>query len=180
MAEIYVHAETGEEFEIPDGSLVVHNGDLIDTSIGPMRVHAEGVAEGEILYWHNPPETPAGELHPDVVVDYQPRFVRESGERRVLGSVSDEVDRSALGPRNTVSALTYFLARNPDTPHVNRPSITVLRQVQPNVMLDLPHDQTAEAQVEGYLAALIKAGLVEQRDDGSYAVTDAGRVELAN
>lgn len=99
-------------------------------------------------------------------------FPRLSLERRVLGHVTDEVDETEFGPRNTLAALTRALmtdrnTTNPATPEhgrldVERPVVDVAQSV-----LDV-------------LAALQAAGLVSQREDGSYAVTDAGRVELSS
>lgn len=176
MGELYEHPDTGEQVEIPDGADVQHVGDPVPAG------HVGGVgAEGEILHWRMPPHTPAGELHPaqDPQQPYEPRFDRGSGFRRVLMSITDEVDVSALGPRNSIPALAYFLARNPDSPHVNKPSSTLVKLLQ-GAELGLAEDATAEGQVRRYLAALADAGLVAEREDGSYELTDAGRHELRN
>lgn len=105
---------------------------------------------------------PPAELPPVV-------FDRLSVERRVLAFITDGFT-VPLGPRNTLAALTYDLMRDPHTTH----------PPEPNGRLEVD-GRTVEmiAQtVLDHLTALIDAGLVEQRDDGSYAVTDAGRDEL--
>jgi hypothetical protein len=135
--EIYTHPETGEETEIPDGAIIERNED------------------GEIMYWSNPSAIPEGQLHPDHVEDYEPRFDPEGATRRVLGFVTQEEHQGR--PRNTTAILVEDLA---DDPHS-------------------PFEYNEVEAVQKHLDVLEEAGLVEQ-DDGIYAVTDAGRVELAN
>lgn len=98
-------------------------------------------------------------------------FGRLSIERRVLAFITDGYT-VPLGPRNTLAALTYDLMRDPHTTH----------PPEPNGRLEVDGrtvEEVAET-VLGYLTALIDAGLVEQREDGSFEVTDAGRDELSN
>lgn len=99
-------------------------------------------------------------------------FPRLSTERRLLGHITDEVDITAFGPRNTLSALTYALMTDRNTtnppeslPRLNVDGVTVVAVAQ--TVLDM-------------LGALVEAGLVEDRGDGSYAVTGAGADELAH
>jgi hypothetical protein len=110
-----------------------------------------------------PPPAPEGdELDPRQVPGYEPKFPRLSTTRRVLGHVTDEVDQSALGPRNTLTALAYALWRDDNTPEIG--------------------GELSDATVatKEHLDQLVGAGLVEDRGDGSYGVTDAGWVELHN
>lgn len=97
---------------------------------------------------------------------------REGVERRVLGHITDEEDTSALGPRNTLAALTYAIVRDQNTtnPPAGKPR------------LDVDGLSTAEAAqaVLDILELLIGEGLVKQRKDGSYELTDAGHLELAS
>lgn len=96
-------------------------------------------------------------------------FDRLSVERRVLAFITDAFT-VPLGPRNTLAALTYDLMRDPHTTH----------PPEPNGRLEVDGrtvEEIAQTVLE-HLTALIDAGLVELRDDESYAVTDAGRDEL--
>jgi len=96
-------------------------------------------------------------------------FDRLGIERRVLAFITDGFT-VPLGPRNTLAALTYDLMRDPHTTH----------PPEPNGRLEVDGrtvEEIAQTVLE-HLTALIDAGLVEQRDDESYAVTDAGRTEL--
>lgn len=111
---------------------------------------------GEIKFWSNPPATPEGELHPSQVVDYEPKFDPLSVERRVLGHVTDD-DHVGRGPRNTPERLALELQEDPFSRFAGN--------------LD---------QMQGYLQSLESAGLVHKRDDGTYEVTEAGHIELAN
>lgn len=171
----YEHPDTGEKVEIPAGSLIVRVGDEVETMFGPLPVGADG-SDGEVLYWHNPPVTPEGELHPDQDPEYEPLFDRSGARRRLLMHVTDEVDVTAteqnatarlvpieaLGPRNTPEALAYALARDPASPSFQ------------------PRFDEALARVFDLLGDLDAAGLVKRRDDGSYALTGAGWHELRN
>lgn len=102
------------------------------------------------------PEQP--ELHPDHVPGYEPHFDRMGLTRRVLGFVTDE-DHLGLGPRNTHDLIARDMAGD-----VNSPQVT----------------WDDSSRVQPALDKLVEAGLLEQREDGSYAVTEAGRVELRN
>lgn len=97
------------------------------------------------------------EENPDAVEDYEPHFERTGTTRRVLGHITDE-DHVGRGPRNTTARLAQELAEDPYT-----------------AISDGQDDQ-----VQAHLDDLEGAGLVEVRDDGTYEVTEAGRVELAN
>lgn len=107
------------------------------------------------------PETPEGELHPCQVAGYEPHFDRLGVTRRVLGHVTDEVDVDAVGPRNTLEALSYGLATDANTP-LHGTSTEVAPEVQE------------------HLDSLVEAGLLKVRKDGSYEVTAAGLTELRN
>lgn len=100
------------------------------------------------------------------------KFPRLSVERRVLGHITDETDGSPLGARNTLAALTEALMRDPNT---TRPRGGMAEALP----IDRPLEDTA-THILAMLTALTDAGLVEQREDGSYQVTDAGHVELAS
>jgi hypothetical protein len=106
---------------------------------------------GEVTGWSNPSAT----VNPLAVEDYEPQFDRLSVERRVLGHVTD-LDHSGRGPRNTPQRLSQELAEDPNT------------------AFDFGED------VQGYLDDLEAHGLLARREDGSYEVTQAGQVELAN
>jgi len=97
------------------------------------------------------------------------KFPRTSVERRVLGHVTDEVDLTALGPRNTLAALTYALVRDRNTTH----------PAGENAKLDTDGATTAQSAqlVLEHLQRLEDEGLVEE-DAGHYTVTDAGWTEL--
>ena len=89
--------------------------------------------------------------------DFKPVLDRLSTERRVLGHISDE-DHMGRGPRNTAERLALELAEDPHTA--------------------VEFDE--EAVVQGHLDTLVDAGLIELRDDDTYALTEAGFTELAN
>src|SRR5215831_20963755 len=101
---------------------------------------------------------PSGEFsegHDLAVEDYDPNFDRLSTERRVLGFISDE---DHLGrPRNTVEVLAEDMRDDPNSDHAG----------------DVE-------EMQEYLDSLEGVGLVAKRDDETYEVTEAGRVELAN
>lgn len=100
------------------------------------------------------------------------KFDRLSVERRVLGHVTDEVDTTALGPRNTLAALTYALVRDRNTTHAAGGN--------PRFEVDgMSVAESAQAVLD-YLDDLKDAGLLVQRDDGSYEVTEDGLTELRN
>ena len=95
-----------------------------------------------------------------VVEDYEnfePKLDRLGTERRVLGQITDD-DHVGRGPRNTVERLAIELAEDP---------FTAIEFNEADV-------------VQGHLDTLEDAGLIEKRDDGSYGLTEAGFVELAN
>ena len=135
---VYVHPDTGEETEIPEGSVVYRNDD------------------GEITGWSNPPVTPEGELADTQVEDYEPHFERTGPTRRVMGFITDEEHMGR--PRNTLEAIADDLADDPNSP--------------------FGHGQ--DDQVQEHLSELEEAGLVEQREDGTWALTEAGLVEGQN
>jgi hypothetical protein len=137
VADTYTHPDTGETFEIPEGANVTTNDD------------------GEITGWSNPPETPEDELHPDQVEGYEPKFARESMQRRALGHVTDD-DHLGRGPRNNAARLQQELVEDGNSPFDD------------------------DDDVQELLDDLEASGLVTRSDDGIYSVTDAGRVELAN
>lgn len=99
-------------------------------------------------------------------------FDRLSVERRVLGHITEDVDQSWIGPRNTLAALTQALMTDR---HTTSPPPGLPR-------LDVDGVSVAEVAqtVLEHLERLVDAGLVEQHADGSYALTDAGVHELAN
>jgi hypothetical protein len=115
---------------------------------------------GEVIGWSLPPETPEGELHPRQVPGYEPHFDRMGTHRRVLGHITDE-DHVGRGPRNNPERLGLELGEDPFTAIEGDPL-----EVQPVV--------------QKYLDELVVAGLVEPREDGTYVVTEAGQIELAN
>lgn len=93
---------------------------------------------------------------PDVVQEeeeYEPKFDRLSTTRRVLGHISDE-DHVGMGPRNTPKRLAYELAGDPYT------------------------DFSEDDDVQEHLDELEEAGLVQKREDDTYAVTEDGTYEL--
>jgi hypothetical protein len=98
-------------------------------------------------------------------------FDRLSVERRALGHITDEVDVTALGPRNTLAALTYALMTDANTTH---PPAGLPRLDVDGATVE----QVAQAVLD-LLSRLVGAGLASQRPDGSYAVTEAGVAELA-
>jgi len=100
------------------------------------------------------------------------KFDRLSVERRVLGHVTDEVNITALGPRNTLAAITYDLMTDRNTTH---PPST-----HPRLEVDGVSTEEIAAAVLAHLTALQDAGLLEARADGTYAVTEAGHLELAS
>jgi hypothetical protein len=98
-------------------------------------------------------DIPDPALAPDIEEEYEPKFDRLSTTRRVLGHVTDE-DHVGMGPRNTPERLAYELAGDPYT----------------------NFDQGDD--VQEHLDDLEAAGLVQKREDGTYAVTEAGTYEL--
>ena len=88
--------------------------------------------------------------------DFKPVLDRFSVERRVLGHVSDE-DHMGRGPRNTVERLALELSEDPYAKYAGN------------------FDQ-----MQAYLDDIEEAGLIEKRDDDTYALTEAGFTELAN
>jgi hypothetical protein len=135
---VYVHPDTGEEFQIPEGSLVYRN------------------EAGEITSWSNPPQYTGEELAPGQVPGYEPQFDPLGTTRRVLAFVTDE---EHLGrPRNTVAVITEDMASDPFS------------------AVEYDEDDA----VQKHLDQLQEAGLVEQRDDGTWAKTEAGLVEGQN
>jgi ribosomal protein S19E (S16A) len=99
---------------------------------------------------------------PDVTVtapaveEYEPKFDRIGTERRVLGHVTDE-DHVGRGPRNTAERLSRELAEDPYTDY-----------------------HGSFEMMQHYLDVLEGAGLLEKREDGTYAVTESGRYELTH
>jgi hypothetical protein len=99
-------------------------------------------------------------------------FPRLSLARRVLAFVSDEVDETAYGPRNTLTALTRGLSidshtTNPQNPDAERLDVTGSLEDVVRAVYEC-------------LTSLVDAGLLKQAADGSYRVTNAGRMELAS
>lgn len=133
--------------------------------------------DGNVIYVRGLPAHTGTTLHPEQVEEYTPKFDRQSVHRRVLQALTDEVDADVYGPRNSVPALGAHFANDPHTPQVNAPSATEMAR---RYILLPKGAVTAESQVADHLHELIGAGLVEQRNDGTYALTDAGRVELVN
>jgi hypothetical protein len=103
-----------------------------------------------------PPEDQGSEMidMPEVSV-YEPKFDRLGTHRRVLGHITD-LDHVGRGPRNTPDRLDTELAEDPNT-NFNE------------------GDNSQE-----YLDDLEANGLVQKRDDGTYALTDAGTYELSH
>lgn len=93
--------------------------------------------------------------HPLHSLNYEPRFPRISTTRRVLGHITEELDRTDLGPRNTLPALTFALIADDHT--------------------DIHYPE----QVPPFLDDLVEAGLASELD-GVYTVTEAGQRELMN
>jgi hypothetical protein len=86
--------------------------------------------------------------------EYEPHFERLGTIRRVLGFISDE---DHLGrPRNTVDVLQEDLVDDPNTAF------------------------TDDDDVREHLDELQAHGFVELRDDGTYAITPAGLMELTD
>lgn len=111
---------------------------------------------GEITDWSNPAEYTGDDLHPDHVEDYEPHFERNGTTRRVLVFITDEEHMGRA--RNTVEVIAEDMADDPNS------------AVESN----------ETASVQKHLDLLEAAGLAEQREDGTWAVTDAGEVELTN
>jgi hypothetical protein len=112
--------------------------------------------DGEIFSWTNPPETPKGELHPSQVEGYEPHFDPLGPQRRTLAFITD-FDNLGRGPRNTAERVGEEMDEDPFSAfslHTHN--------------------------VQEYLDELEGAGLVKQKKDGTYSVTKAGQVELAN
>jgi hypothetical protein len=103
------------------------------------------------------------EQQPYYVEDYTPVFDRDSRARRVLAHITDEEDAAAGGvPRNTAETLTRVLAADDKSPD-----------------FDLDPEQSLPT-VEAQLDRLVEAGLVSQRKDGSYKLTEDGYREVYN
>lgn len=96
----------------------------------------------------------------------------ESFERRVLSFITDEVDGAAGGvPRNTPTAVGRVLIGDrevTDDVEVSEEDGSV-KVVKP-----------AMDKIDEVFAKLLKAGFIEQRDDGSFERTEAGWVEISN
>lgn len=99
------------------------------------------------------------------------KFPRLSVQRRVLAHISDEVDETEFGPRNTLASLTRALMTDRNT--INPPT-------SDHGKLDVNGKTVVEIaqQVLDHLEELIAAGLVEQHDDETYRLTDAGHAEI--
>jgi DNA-binding transcriptional ArsR family regulator len=111
--------------------------------------------DGEITDWTGTPEYTGEDLHPDHVEGYEPHFERTGTTRRVLAFVTDQ---EHLGrPRNTVEVIAEDMGSDPFS------------------AIDGSLDV-----VQKHLDQLAEAGLAEQRDDGTWAVTEAGLTELEN
>jgi hypothetical protein len=91
------------------------------------------------------------------VEGYEPVLDRLSVERRVLGHITDE-HHAGRGPRNTFARLDQELGEDPHT----------------------DYEEGNVDRLDAMLAELIDEGLVEERDNGTYGLTDAGFTELAN
>jgi hypothetical protein len=100
-------------------------------------------------------------------INYEPKFDRLGLTRRVLGHITDE-DHVGRGPRNTAARLDQELDEDRNTPYRK----------------NVPDPENPEAvvplKVQEHLDKLVEAGLVEKRDDDTYAVTEAGITELVN
>lgn len=101
------------------------------------------------------PDALEPEPHPLRSENYEPVFPRTSTARRVLGHITDEVDRSELGPRNTAHAIAAGVIRDPHT--------------------DIHHEE----QLQPFLDALVDTGLASEHE-GVYTITEAGWRELMN
>jgi hypothetical protein len=112
------------------------------------------------------PTQPGTAILPDVKLD------RLSVERRVLGHITDEVDRTHLGPRNTLAALTYALVTDENTVH---PPAGLPRLEAADEGLE-----AALTAVQAILEHLAELALVKVRADGSWVLTKLGHLELAN
>jgi hypothetical protein len=112
----------------------------------------DGLVDAGVL--QEEPE-PLPEPHPLHSLNYEPVFPRTSVTRRVLGHITDEVDKTELGPRNSLKAITAGVIADPHT------EIHHAEQVQP------------------YLDAIVDSGLATFHA-GVYTVTEAGWRELMN
>jgi hypothetical protein len=95
----------------------------------------------------------------DQIEGYEPNFNPLGVHRRVLGHVTDE-DHVGRGPRNTVERLAQELVEDPNT--------------------SIQGTLDVHQKVAAYLHDLQAVGLVLQRDDDTWVVTDAGYAELSN
>ena len=102
------------------------------------------------------PEEGTSWLAAYVVEDYEPVLDRLGTERRVLGFITDE-EHAGRGPRNSVERLSFELEQDEFTRYSGN-----------------------FEQMQGYLDTIEEAGLIEKRDDDTYALTEAGLTELAN
>lgn len=118
--------------------------------------------------------TPPGDL-PD---DAPPvKFDRLSVERRVLGTVNDDLYTEQLGSRNNLASIADFLLTDPHTTHCQ----------PPNERLNV-EGLTVEQAVGLVLEKLencVQAGLLERRGDvndpaHTYHLTEAGCAELSS
>ena len=108
------------------------------------------------------PEVRAG--NPLAREDYEHKFEPLSVTHRVLAHITDLVDGpSGSRPRNTVDAMAFSLIAEPAAPGISGPTL-----------------ELAEAQVQTEVDKLTDAGFVIQRDDGTLALTDDGKIELSN
>jgi hypothetical protein len=140
----------GEIYTHPD------TGEEVEIPDGAEITYVGKGKDAQIAGWSNPPDTAEGDLHPDQVEDYEPHFDRASIQRRVLGYITDD-DHVGRGPRNTADRLNQELDEDPFSPYV-----------------------ADDDDVQAYLDELVEAGLVEDRGDGTYGVTEPGRIELVN
>jgi hypothetical protein len=140
------------------GEIYTHpeTGEEVEIPDGAEITYVGKGKDAEIAGWSNPPDTPDDQLAPDQVEDYEPHFERTGIERRVLAHITDD-DHVGRGPRNTAERLSQELDEDPFSPFV-----------------------ADEDDVQVQLDELEEAGLIEARGDGTYGVTEPGRIELAN
>jgi hypothetical protein len=98
------------------------------------------------------------------------KFDRYSLERRVLGTVNDEEELTALGARNTLATVSHSLINDRNVTHPRAPMVEAL---------DISGGSAAAIGiVYEKLTALVDADLLDL-EDGIYHKTDAGNAELA-
>lgn len=96
--------------------------------------------------------------------DYEHEFDPLGVTHRVLSMITDDVDSSAGNrPRNTIEALAWAMIPEPIIPEISGPSL-----------------EEGMDQVQEEVNKLVAAGFVAEHDDGTYALTDDGMVELCN